>query len=351
MKAYLKSGVIIMTMLASLAVWAQEEQPSAPKTKLRVGDPAPALATGEWLKGEPVKGFEKGTIYIVEFWATWCPPCRASIPHLTELQKKYKDVVIIGQNCSEMKQDKVADFVKKMGDKMDYRVALDDVSKEKRGSMSKLWMEAAGAQGIPTAFVVGKDIKIAWMGHPMELDEVLPDIVAGKFDPKKNAEKKEAMMKDQKELMVALRGDDVEAALKAADAFTAKHPEAGRQMTMLKFQLLLHKKDYDKAYALGGEIREALKDSPDALNEVAWTLTTGKGIEKRDLDLAEKLAARAVEVTKGENASYLDTLARVQFDKGQTEKAIETETKALGKATAEEKEGIEKTLEQYKAKK
>jgi thiol-disulfide isomerase/thioredoxin len=150
---------------------------------LKVGDPAPKLQTGKWVQGEPVKSFEKGKAYIVEFWATWCPPCRASIPHLNEIYLKYKDkgLVVIGQNVSEQNDSGVAAFVKKMGDKMTYRVALDDKQSSPEGQMSKTWMEAAGQNGIPTAFLVDTKGNIAWIGHPMSLKEqVLENVLSGK---------------------------------------------------------------------------------------------------------------------------------------------------------------------------
>src|SRR5579859_1941734 len=94
---------------------------------LSIGDPAPAITVKRFVKGAPVTKFEKGKLYVVEFWATWCPPCRESIPHLTELQKKFKDVTFIGVSAFENDQKKVKPFVEEMGKKMDYRVALDDV--------------------------------------------------------------------------------------------------------------------------------------------------------------------------------------------------------------------------------
>jgi peroxiredoxin len=66
--------------------------------QLKIGDPAPALATGEFVQGEPIKELEKGKAYLIEFWATWCGPCVKAIPHVNELHVKYADkgLVVIG---------------------------------------------------------------------------------------------------------------------------------------------------------------------------------------------------------------------------------------------------------------
>ena len=158
---------------------------------LKIGDPAPKLKTGKWVQGEPVKEFQKGKAYIVEFWATWCGPCRASIPHLNAVYNKFKDkgLIVVGQNCWEQDESLVGPFIKKMGDKMTYRVALDDKTANKKGAMATTWMAAAGRRGIPSAFLVDTKGVIAWIGHPMELkDEVIEQVLAGKFDVSKAAE-------------------------------------------------------------------------------------------------------------------------------------------------------------------
>ena len=84
---------------------------------LNVGDPAPKLAVSGWVKGEKVDQFEPGKTYVVEFWATWCGPCRVSIPHLTELAHKYKDkgVRFIGVNVWENDTKLVKPFVERDG--------------------------------------------------------------------------------------------------------------------------------------------------------------------------------------------------------------------------------------------
>ena len=90
---------VVVSDAAAEAARSQMAQvpPNMPGLPTKLGDPAYPLVGLTFVKGEPVE-FTPGKVYVVEFWATWCPPCKDSIPHLTELSKKYEDqgVVIIG---------------------------------------------------------------------------------------------------------------------------------------------------------------------------------------------------------------------------------------------------------------
>jgi cytochrome c biogenesis protein CcmG/thiol:disulfide interchange protein DsbE len=122
-----------------------------------VGETPPEIKADGWLNAEkPVSLADlKGKVVVVEFWATWCPPCRRSIPHLIQLHEKYaKDgVVIVG--LTDEPKDKVEPFAKKMN--MTYIVGY--------GSPTG---DAYGVEGIPTAFVIGPEGKVVWSGHPMD---------------------------------------------------------------------------------------------------------------------------------------------------------------------------------------
>lgn len=142
------------------------------------GSPAPKIDVKTWVKGTPVAGFEKDKLYVVEFWATWCGPCKQSIPHLTELAKKNKDVTFVGVSIWEDEKP-VAPFVKEMGDKMDYNVAYGG----NKDGMAQTWMQAAGQNGIPSAFIV-KEGNVVWIGHPMEMEKPLEQVKAGTLDVK-----------------------------------------------------------------------------------------------------------------------------------------------------------------------
>jgi thiol-disulfide isomerase/thioredoxin len=329
--------------------------------ELKVGDPAPPLSSAKWVKGEPVKAIEEGKIYVVEFWATWCGPCRATIPHLSDLQKKYPDVVFIGQNVWERDDALIEPFVKEMGEKMSYRVATDDKSGGGPGKMAATWMEAAGQNGIPATFIVNKDKTIAWIGHPGGMDKVLEMVVAGTFDAEaakrtaaQDAEKQAAMeavgAAFKAKVGPFLEKQDFAGAAGAVDSLIAVHPAAKRELLGVKFGVLIEGKQYDAAYATADQVAADANDEPVVLNALASAIVDQAGIEQRDLDRAQKYAARAVELTQSKEASLLETLARVHADKGETQKAVEVQIKAVAAATGDEKAAMQKTLETYQAK-
>ena len=173
------SCALVCALLAGMALAADDD---APTTKLKWGDPAPPLAIQEFVQGEPVEQFESGKVYVVEFWATWCGPCLESIPHLSKLQKEHPDVVFLGVSIDE-ERILVLPFVKKMRGKMTYRVAIEaHLEDDHAGAMSLGWLAAADASVIPTAFIVDGERRVAWIGHPDELEEPLEEIVAGEWD-------------------------------------------------------------------------------------------------------------------------------------------------------------------------
>ena len=337
------------------ALAAEQAQPSAAAT-LKVGDPAPAIKVGTWLKGTPVE-LKKGSVTIVEFWATWCGPCKATIPHLTDLAHKYKDqgLQVVGVSIWEEDQSAAKPFVEKMGAKMDYAVATDAVpagGDGREGVMASTWMAAAGLEGIPSAFVIDREGRVAFIGHPLELDAVLPKILAGNYDVKAEAAKKDRVEKAEAAAQKALTGRQWDEALAALDTLRELRPEDASRFGVLRFNVLLvGKKDLDAAYALAARLTTTdLKDDAEALNQLSWTILDRPGLARRDLDVALAMAERAVEISKGEESAILDTLARAHFDKGHVDEAITWQTKAVEKAASDdERQPLQATLKKYQA--
>lgn len=216
----------ILTLTLSMAVMASAN------TYLNIGDSAPSLEHVSWLKGHPTTSFEKGKVYVVEFWATWCGPCKANIPNLTALAKKYAGKVSIsGIDIWESTDPKdttytnrVSAFVKKEGNQMDYNVGVDDLAK----GTANAWMKASEEGGIPMSFVIGKDGKIAWMGHAEGLDQVLEAVTAGTFDVSAARDRRATEVEIIRPVKEAMDAKQFAKALALMDQNIAKRPNMAR---------------------------------------------------------------------------------------------------------------------------
>lgn len=140
------------------------------------GKAAPKLTVQQWLTGAAPN--TKGKTVIVDFWATWCPPCREAIKDMNAYAAKFsKDVVVIG--ISNEKPDVVSTFMKST--KMNYNVAIDTA--ETTGHL-------VGVKGIPHVLVISPDGIVRWQGFPLDAkypltEETIEQIVsASKATPK-----------------------------------------------------------------------------------------------------------------------------------------------------------------------
>ncbi|MDE5446071.1 redoxin family protein [Bradyrhizobium sp. CSA207] len=147
---------------------------------LSVGSPAPSIKVEDWLRGQPVTRFEPGKVYIIEFWATWCGPCIASMPNLVILQDKYRSngVEVVGVAAPTVDEARASldAWLTKSLPNLNFAIAFDDA-----GEMNKIWMDPTFSVEIPASFVVDRDGRIAFIGHPTQLDNALPKVLNGSW--------------------------------------------------------------------------------------------------------------------------------------------------------------------------
>ena len=328
---------------------------------LCVGDKAPELRIAKWVKGEAVKAFEPGKVYLVEFWATWCPPCRRSIPLLTDLQAKFQDkgLVVIGVSSQETSGlSDVEPFVRKQAERMAYSVAWDDENRTARG-----YLEASGIDGIPTAFLINQDGRIAWIGTglPMPgLESAVQQVLDKTYDLESAAAKSRrqaAIDAKAKPLIQAAReaydAADFPRVIDSLDKAIALDPGAMTAYMFHKFRLLaVDMKEPEKAYAyLSAQLPGPLKDDAASLSGIAGLILDDANLAERNYKLALQAGERANALTKGGDPLILDTVARASYETGAVEQAIAMERKALELSDdAKLKSEFQSRLDRYSSK-
>ena len=138
----------LLAMIALLAIASAEEKKIWANSIL--GQKAPAFVVEKWLGDEPKR---EGKWVLIDFWATWCGPCRKAVPHLNELQKKFADqLVIIGVS------DEKEEVIRKMTEpKIEYASAIDTQARMKK---------ELAVTGIPHVIIIDPQGIVRWEGFP-----------------------------------------------------------------------------------------------------------------------------------------------------------------------------------------
>jgi tetratricopeptide (TPR) repeat protein len=220
-------------------------------------------------------------------------------------------------------------------------------------------MEAAGQNGIPTCFIVGKSGLIEWIGHPMRMDAPLEQIIAGTWDREKAA----AEIKEQQRIEAAMgkvaramQQGKHEEALTGIDEIIASMDDSNEMKSALKgfrMQILLEAERYDDVAKALNELVAVKPIDSQTLNMHAWTIyemaVADKDLNKDLVKAALKAAEKAVEGAP-EDGMILDTLAHLLHHFGELDRAIEVQEKAV-KNPGPAKEDIIAFLEALKAEK
>jgi thiol-disulfide isomerase/thioredoxin len=318
---------------------SREKQAAA---TLKVGDLAPALKATRWLQGDPVKRLERGKIYVVEFWATWCGALHSFMPLLAELQARYREqgVTIIAFTCRDIRgepdntEEKVSAFVKKRARGLRYTFAYAD-----DGTTADAWLKAAGQRGFCT-FVVDRAGRIAYMGHPMFLNLVLPKVIAG-VSPKAVSDEMARVVAEYQathDTLVRTYIREPRAGLRALKEFEAKYPQIVDLLPMVRAKLSLLPKHggpgQGKDYA-ETQVAKALKRRDVAVLELVYSILRNEKESKEFLALALRAAEAHVRIDGGRDAHSLLNLADAHLLNGHKAKAKEYARRAIAAAAGE----------------
>jgi thiol-disulfide isomerase/thioredoxin len=338
-----------------------------PIKQLTIGDVAPAIDVSDWVqdgggKWEHISEFKPGNVTVVEFWATWCGPCVAAMPHVSELQEKYADKGVQVVSISTEPLETVTEFLKQTaaGEERTYAEITANycLTTDPDESVHKDYMEAAGQNGIPCAFLVGKDGKIEWIGHPMAIDEPLAQVVEGTWDRETFRAQFEAEQKLEREMSGIMRlasAGDLEGANAKLDALAEELGEAASEsITQARAQLELFAfraaiaDEKESAVEMLPRLIESLGGEPNAVGHVV-SMVVGHAVgggEISDELRAASIGAveKALENDPGQfEAPLMMLIARLEENGGDKAAAITWMEKSLAVAP----EGYRDMLESY----
>ena len=346
-----------------------EEKAEPTKPKLGVGDEAPGIDVAHWIKGvvmkekssvgafETITTWEPGTVYLLEFWATWCRPCVASMPHISKLQDKYPVEQFRAIGVTNQSLPKVYAFLQQTweqdGLRHDER-ATYTLGADPDGSVRRDFFLAAGQRGIPCGFIIGKTGEIEWIGHPARCAPVVDQVIKGTWDRAAHLEtlaERAEKQRRQREWMARYQpvrqAKSWEACWELLNEEGLDNPGLDRERAVVLIRGL---KRVDEGYAIMSKSVDAAWENERALNELAWWLATEEYLQPRNLDLAMKAGQRAMELGEAKVPATLDTVARILFLQGKVAEAIELQKKALALTKpGRMREGMEAALREYEA--
>lgn len=318
--------ILALLTIISVILSTAKAQPLNEQNKLYVGDDAPPLKIEKWLKnGSSIELFEKGKVYVIDLWATWCVPCLASMPHLSKLQEEYKTkgLEIIGITSEDPYGNtlqNIQNLLQKKDSLIGYAMALVPVSKNKdslQGIFVHPWMQAAGTMNMPTAFIVDRNGKLAYIGDPYAMEKTLEDVINGHYD------------------LTQLRNDYLE--------------RLEAEKVLDSFNTALNNNDQQQAIITANKIANDFKNvKPNTYLVLAANIVGIKGkIDDRLLDIALIATQKGIILTQFQSPGFFDLLASIYAAKGDFFNAANAEKIAISMSEGEMKENQQKNLNNY----
>lgn len=325
---------------------------SPEKKENKTAAPAEALPTLSleglpevWLQGTPVKEWEKDKVYIFEFWATWCGPCLAAMPHMEQLHQAFKDnprMQIIGVNVMDRKTpEALKEFIKNRPTPLNYTMAVDVDGKKTR----EKWLEPLKVNGIPHAFAV-KNGRLIWRGHPAQLSEktmqamLKPDFSAASL-PAKGPDAGAHEWQRYRETSQKVRELVEKDGKQGAQALLKQVQDSGKfpqdqviQLKMIPFLVLAGQGKFEEAQSVLNDVSKEYPDDYRVQIDIAGTLMEGKSVPagKMDAALVERCLNHCIEISRKSNKEASlpwRMMAELRERQGNMKEALQDMEKAL----------------------
>ena len=362
---------LLLTAICCVAIVGLTFRPAqALEKELDIGSKAPALDVEHWIQDgngffKPVTKFKEGSVYIVEFWATWCGPCIGSMPHLAELQNKYRGRGVQIISISDETVDEVKHLLgqthQEVGKSFEEITSAYSLTTDPDKSSHRDYLNASKAEGIPTAYIVGKSGLIEWIGHPMDgMDEALEAVVEGTWDReefKKTREAQENFELAMRRIGRLAQAEKFDEAIELIEKEikSAKQGEIREQYISVRNSLKLSagKIDDELISYFRSELSK-MKGSPMSVGRFSYSLHGIISQGGKVGPLADEAIAALNDELEGAGDEIKpllhNTMALLYEATNRLEEAIKAQEKAIASADAKQQRRLKPYLEQLKEK-
>lgn len=299
-----------------------------------------------WLQGDPITEMKADKLYLFEFWATWCGPCIAQMPHMEELYQATKDddnVIIVGVNVFDATPvEKLKSFIARK--KITYPVAADGA---RSGNVAKFWLKPLGITGIPHAIAV-RNQELIWHGHPSKLNtkfiQQLSEPGFSAMDVQVAVDKKKVAEAAEKERFLknvrTVYQSSPENVAEQADKLVAgdhRGAEDVRGFRTAAFSVLFNNGKHKEAQQ---QLKKLVGETPDhAINliRVATMIITTDELENKDLGIAVQCLERFIELNPRGASNAYKRMTDAKLMQGDREGAIAAAENAVKTSRPQQK--------------
>lgn len=261
------------------------------QSNIKIGERAPNINITDWIKNEPKDKKLSDKYIVLEFWATWCGPCIAAVPHMNDLQKKFNGKDIYYISITDESVAKVQRSLKRVDF---HSIVVTDLTKETQINFGD---GIKGLDQYPLTVLIDNNNTIKWIGEPKDLDDkVMTSFLGSKRFEEKSIEKNEEtkIVDQQRDFLSLMKDKETEYYFALSESSSAESSK--QQMGTIIYSLIAH--NLEDIYNSIFQVRKEQLTIPAKFENKHYDLLYKNTDKSKGLEQIEKEILKEFNLTK-----------------------------------------------------